>query len=75
MAMARPMPEVDPVTSATRPFIGGGSTHSSNRRRSWMPMRLKLGATVASATASTVRAITCRVVGESTTTVADPLHR
>ena len=46
-------PEVAPVTTTTRPSMRGGSSQASSRRRSAMPTRLKLGATVASATAST----------------------
>ena len=53
VAAASPIPEVAPVTTTTRPSMVGGTSQASSRLRSAMPARLKLGATVASATAST----------------------
>ena len=58
------MPDVAPVTTTARPESEGGGPQPSSLLRRAMPTRLKLGATVASATASTASA-TQRLVVEA----------
>ena len=58
-AVARPRPEVAPVTAAVRPFSEpgvGSAGHPGSRRRTASPVRAKPGATVRSIAVSTPRA-------------------
>src|SRR5580704_16238906 len=59
LAAARPMPDVAPVTTATRPVVAGRNpslNSGRSRERTEMPIREKLPTTLASSSASAARA-------------------